>query len=62
MNILVFIQNENDKISRSSIEVICGMQKISSKSNGTISTVSLENSINDEICNYNIASNYFVEG
>ena len=62
MNILVFIQNENDKISRSSIEVICGMQKISSKSNGTISTVSLENSINDEICNYNITSNYFVEG
>ena len=61
MNILIFIQSEENKISRSSIETICGMQKLGDE-NDTISTISLNASINDELQKYNINTNYFVDG
>ena len=61
MNILVFMQSEDNKISRSSIETLCGIQKFSSDSNDTISTISLNSSINEELNTYKITNNYFID-
>jgi len=61
MNALIFIQSENDTISRSSIEVISGMQKLCSDSNDSISTISFNQSINNKLEQYNIDNNYFVD-
>lgn len=61
MNILIFIQSEENKISRSSIEAVCGMQKVCNESD-TISTVSFNSEINNELEQYNIDTNYFING
>ena len=61
MNILIFIQSEENKISRSSIETICGMQKACSE-NDTISTISFNSEINNELEQYNINTNYLLFG
>jgi len=61
MNALIFIQSENDTISRSSVEVISGMQKLCSDSNDSISTISFNQSINNKLEKYNIHNNYFVD-
>ena len=60
MNTLIFIQSEENKISRSSIESICGIQKISS-GDDTISTISFNSAMNDELQQYDINTNYFVD-
>ena len=40
MNALIFIQNDGAQISRSSIEVLSGIQKLLSNPNDTITTIS----------------------
>lgn len=60
MNTLIFIQSEENKISRSSIEAICGMQKISNEGD-TISTISFNSAMNDELQQYNVNTNYFID-
>ena len=60
MNALIFIQAENNKISRSSIETICGIQKLFSSSEDTISTISFNEAITEELNTYKINNNYFI--
>ena len=53
--------SEENKISRSSIEAICGMQKACSE-NDTISTISFNSEINNGLEQYSIKTNYFING
>jgi len=62
MNALIFIQNDENKILRSSIEVIVGMQQLLSDENDTITTISFNADVNNELSNYKITNNYFIDG
>jgi len=60
MNALIFIQTEDGKISRSSIEVICGIQKLCQEPKDTITTISFNSAANNELANYKTTNNCFV--
>ena len=62
MNALIFIQNDGGKILRSSIEVITGIQQLLSGDDDTITTISFNSNINNELSNYKITNNFFIDG
>ena len=62
MNALIFIQSEEDKILRSSIESICGMQQLCNDPDDTINTICFNGAIQAELEKYKLNTNYLVEG
>jgi len=61
MKVLIFVQEQDGKVLRSSIEAISGMQKLCLDSNDIISTITFNSSINSELEGYKINNNYFVD-
>ena len=61
MNALIFIQTDEDQILRSSIETICGLQKVLTDSNDGITTISFNSAVNEQLNNYKITDNYFID-
>ena len=61
MNALIFIQTDQDQILRSSIEAICGLQKVLTDSNDSITTISFNSAVNEQLNNYKIAENCFID-
>jgi len=61
MNALIFIQTDQDQILRSSIEAICGLQKVLTDSNDSITTISFNSAVNEQLNNYKITDNCFID-
>ena len=60
MKALIFIQSENNKILRSCIESIYGVQKILANENDSINTIFFDQSIQRELETYKLNTNYLI--
>ena len=61
MNLLVFIQYENDKINSVSLEALKGAQEIAEKSNGTVRAITFSLSVAESLTQYDIKEILFVD-